>query len=1624
MPEICEPQLLIPEIRKCTPVSDASVPDWTKRNETQPFLNPQNCEYSITVNKLNNNIDDPSLGTSQFESIGSDFNTRMQQYISYGVDRLIEYYQKTNFDDGWDIREGYMERAWELLFERETASPGSSYYIPKGPGRKMKVLVTIPANYEVDGVERGFSFAPQAEYTPSYGENTLSVTYDLRLIRTKIEFVAKIIKNHYGDRHGAPFSNIRDLDLKKEANKLRTFVTSLNTLMYENDINIALNAVPPDRTGSIKFIYSTTYELLDILYITSSEERYLRVAFESFRLPRNLSKTTLALTYWVEQELFFFFNNHRNPTWVDFVKKYIYPPKKISMTIGSDFSFKLPFGSSTIGPDQGADIQGVSAAMENAGQVLKWSTFALGVINGNESLLPYADQAIKSYSQANWEEQTILNETFQSNLLNHTNNIVRFTDSPIDHAEIIDRFGDNLEALYENFVSQVDWKYLTAKSAECFGMDPAIMDPTVQSLLAAAYFLLIELPDMKLSTIDFPSSGPDWGLAFLDILEEGADYIASFIVELINTWIASKILDLQEKFLESCKEDFNYDSIDLNSLLADSLNNESYDAIAKNIGDGTGDSSLLRQLMRDVSVVLNMNEMCSLLHGNASNEVLEVVEGIIDTEQYIPFQSRFETTSDILGFFSSLGDTANLSFCNSAAMSIGSQICVDGFAEEIRRSLLEQKEDISSEEIENQITQERQKREALLQDLTEFITSTEDTYASKLKDAFDVIATPAIAENPSIVMAVDEMVGTSFYGPLTLAASEALGVRETPFISIIKPAVLPLSFPIISTAPFTIWTGLPNRGIIKFLTDENINDSIRDIYRTVFDSIDFGVDIDDFRQTWLAYVGMLSGFVLPDTALGDLSPDLFWKYYSQYNTWGEGASPPGASPTGDWQETAYESSKDLSIPSWWDVPRSEVAIGIEEIFEMPQIRFPIIFRDPFVGVSDPFSMTDLVTIQETFEEDAFAELPVRFLGTTYYEFSTQSITIDVFSNPPKAVEEGLLTTFEDVDTLEWYAHWYQFSKQQHSFVLLLYKILIGVDPARTGVAFDVEPGEEPADGDSEMEEVLGDSDQIETFIDYGALASSYGSVFASVLKTLYLFISDSEFLRGEEFDAKLKYSLKNKFKEQVTDLGAIQKIKDLISAGVVSSMTNPEQYLEENSNTLSEASLTYLIRMYILETYLKNIYLVATKPEKRIAGVDIIEHGDETLSLRDMLDSTLVSYIYELIKFGTERLENTCQTYYDIARRVADEELEKESPADGFLSISTEDSDILAIYDPAGVLGMGTSDDELNNSALKYFVAKDLIDFTDIFQSFVKDLYTEVNDDSERSVSLSFLDKIPSVAGLNLVSLDPELPQHGEQFYLEYYFRNMATGEGPARFQVFFANELSGYLSFLPLEDLVVGVRLCLKPTPGFLIFDPVTSPSGAPGDTIEVLNAALNRLGEFESETGISYEIQDIEQSFTPEKGMPIVNYEIPWNDFYNEMPSSLGSPTPSEEWLADVSNVQSIFTTPKTRDFLKQGLTQEPDFRALFEYTFPLKKMLSLLFIMNSQSYASIINNVEYAGTLFPSSIDPEQFIDTKINIIKMIENVKNLDNYSYTNSEVSEAGGTADFMLNYIMEDADSL
>jgi len=1646
------PSIDTPEIRPCIKNPNAQEVEWrTELDEFSPFLDPRNCRFSIVVDWAYVNPSDVSSGIEQHESLGArQRRRRVERYVAYGVDRLLQFYAKRANPEA---RAALISDGLANFFDEST---GVSYVLPYRPGSKAKVLVAV--NFEL------FYNLPDRPYVPNYDPDVSVITakFDVRLFRAKVKFVSDVIRDYYSTMAGARQTSFGipverrglfrtpEINLQDEAEKMMSFLSYLQKFLDYNQANLNLEAVLDTREEYIEFIIDqNTYTLLDVVYIyQDGSEKYLRAAMPLIKpqvrqtlrterereiraaigvpnapetvmyYPSSTNPRTIALIYWTAEELFILFNNHLNPSSKDFIERYIYPPVDTNMAIGNRLKLNQDH------------LRDVDNGLYKAGMVLNVAFGAAELISGEGNLLPLADQYVKSWADLQFENNTIFDSAFQSNIARQTDDIVRVSDSGVfvDWATAWDRVDGNVEALYRLVLNHVDVRYLLAKLAQCSSnLDPDAfnVDPILLQLLERIAGFLLVLPNMDWSTFNLK---PDFYQIGWDITNDLVNYVANFIVNLVMIALTEGILTLLRNLDELCEENFDYDSIDIETLLSDNFNTPQeaasfYAELAGNTGEG-GDSNLLRELIRDISVVLSTPELCSLLSGAASAEVLAIVHNIILTQKYSVFHSRFETRNDVVTYFQSLGKLFDPSLCELGIVS--GDLCPPGYNEQLRRRILSRKEGVTSEQIDEQIQAEKRRREKILQDFDRILDSAEGGLTQALNDVLNQgdIANQA-ASHPSTQHSLQQMVQMTFVNPIITLATEGLGNLETRYTTVqYSPAAV---------GPF---------GLLSFLTEERFpsNTGIMDVVTSVngYCFYSFGAtlgkptyaaDLSSFNEgpplkradgiiEQLPRINLSTNTIpedgFPSVEIDTLpSSPTFWSYKLNLHT-----KIGGFSTTRVADRYIMYKNQGVAAPSWWTLSANMATM------DNPVIETIFIKRDPVAGFDN--READAQNASSTLRTSDPREFRLIRIPTDKY-IRADSALISVFTDYPKILEQA-------PNNQEFMSAQIG-SKQQVVYANQFIKKAARIPPSLASVYTELPMARK--------------------------IVGSYRVVYNDVIRILYRFVTDSVVNIGTNTSILLP-NIRTKLKDsnEMTKLLGLEDIQETVEQGLADALVSNEPLDTKSRDIMGEPALRFMIRIYILEFFMKNLYTFISSPENNgyygrtvlargvsglgelseqqipiknpsPEGMDSLSFFNRTLDLNGVLDSVLVSYIAEYIKFSDNRVVG-CSAFYEIAVDLAEKELIESGME--FMSITTGivNDDTLAYY-PAKRTDVTKPD-----AALKYYVAKELKSFMSTFQEFVelKNISRYSKETEKRSLMEAFLDKF-QILGHNMpLNVYRTWEEFGEGLYMDFYVRAALPGRSDESVYLFSSfNDLSVELPFpfqLPItpdgspvefsDDYKIGLRICVR--------DSIFHDNPSPGDDTpeqgrisEILQSAFSTT----SATGIDVR----EGAYSVEKGLPIVEIEIPWGQVKAEAgPFSVGNVPYSR-----------IGAQRRVLDYMKKKMTESTEFRTLFEYCFPVKKLFNFLMINMDQSVSAFLTNTKIRGVkldnpvveeegggmrinrrqiLNPSGIDPEQFKNAKGIAKTILENVLNSDNYRYIPAEAQEAGGITNLVLRNSLED----
>lgn len=368
----------------CIPDPTAIVPDWTTLTKTQPFLNQQTCQYSVTID------------TKYTDVGGTDLVNRINEYAPVAARELLRYYNKLETDLIVDtLVNGYAGTGPIIQ--------GTDWFVPFQQEAKLKILYTISA-FNFDGIssDNDDPSAFNKETAPSANE----VDLDLDKLAIKLERTRQIFSVY--SKYQAAMRNIDNGSFIFENTNKEFVLGSLNDetsilhefSMLENTINNILDennfvffgTFSPQfrvlsntrrKATSIKFGYAEKY-VLD--KITIVEKGCPDVVIENEKLSRYSDESPLnnptIIAYLARiDELYEEIMAMEAPMWTDILVKYTYP----TLTIN--------YGENTLFDNQEALAECVASAIADYG-----STIANRALDSLFSLPDIIAKKLNNYS--------------------------------------------------------------------------------------------------------------------------------------------------------------------------------------------------------------------------------------------------------------------------------------------------------------------------------------------------------------------------------------------------------------------------------------------------------------------------------------------------------------------------------------------------------------------------------------------------------------------------------------------------------------------------------------------------------------------------------------------------------------------------------------------------------------------------------------------------------------------------------------------------------------------------------------------------------------------------------------------------------------------------------------------------------------------------------------------------------------------------------------------------------------------------------------------------------------------------------------------------------------------------
>ena len=337
--EVIEVQEAACEESPCFPNATALVPNWQVRKDLSPFLNEKICHYQVPVETpYTTTIEERLLEDSNLtEALADDsLNERFKEYLEEAVTAFIETYNKDDSESSKNILRDAI--IWDVA---------TDYFLEPRAMSRLRLLYSVP--YEV--LVNLDDALPDTEATDPLGGE---VTYEISDLKVQLIHVRKGLKLYswYNKvrmkMEGANFYHLSGTDLEGvvfdpglygdwgvvKGSVMADILPELDHFLNIKGYNIAgvgkFGGFRKDKVVKVVFEFSEEYELLKLtIYTDGCSETPIFFSGDKLNYLKASSawKDPTAMAYLAQLDDMITDLTAREPVpWVEFIKKYTYPP--------------------------------------------------------------------------------------------------------------------------------------------------------------------------------------------------------------------------------------------------------------------------------------------------------------------------------------------------------------------------------------------------------------------------------------------------------------------------------------------------------------------------------------------------------------------------------------------------------------------------------------------------------------------------------------------------------------------------------------------------------------------------------------------------------------------------------------------------------------------------------------------------------------------------------------------------------------------------------------------------------------------------------------------------------------------------------------------------------------------------------------------------------------------------------------------------------------------------------------------------------------------------------------------------------------------------------------------------
>ncbi|MEO5367127.1 MAG: hypothetical protein H7831_12430 [Magnetococcus sp. WYHC-3] len=713
---------------KPKPLTRKVFPGWIDLTLCDPWFDEETCAYYIAVKTGYESSNDSQIAEQEKEAMIT------------GINVLLDFYTKQRTPN--DVIDKYMAAyAFAEIYE---------WYLDPRPGSTMKFLVRIPAKYfdAIPEIADDLAGVPNSE-TGKLPEGFRTTHFLASKIEDELEEVATYFDDYANDVQDWG-KVLPDFDFVEEAERIRSFIPVFQKFLEWNGSSLNTEEEVSYELG---FEGKPCFNILYVLESQQGSSLSLRIGFDCFKMSEPIKYgRTMGYVFYASEIIRD--RKQGKLVWSEFINAYTCDPpiirpsnpvppriqekkpikfdgpvktekqKREEDKIVSNIPLKSKLavlrskvkhyiGDSMLACDkvdgllmQIHSVDDLYTKILNKIQISDLTGFAASCLAMKFNVPNLRMMVCKMIlKQLRYEELEKVLTFIDNTALQKVQEKLRFFQASATGKAAFNDAGRLRQVMIESMTEEDICRAITS-------FDPGLVEKKIKLLSS------LELPELFIKRLQIPTIDMPDNLEIDDIMGAIADAIFEAVRQILASTLIELIKSLFRSLCEACKPNSpqSYGKRNLNDLphkSGEDLSNLFGDFGLDDDPEATNEE--MKGFFDDLSAILTPSELCQLLNGTASNEVLRMAVEIIIKKYPVLFKF-FKTTSSIKNLFVHFGQFFDQDVCD-AFLAVDEEPfgCNEYKDEDFRRELLSKK--LSNDQVEEQLEKVKERNAKKLEQI-------------------------------------------------------------------------------------------------------------------------------------------------------------------------------------------------------------------------------------------------------------------------------------------------------------------------------------------------------------------------------------------------------------------------------------------------------------------------------------------------------------------------------------------------------------------------------------------------------------------------------------------------------------------------------------------------------------------------------------------------------------------------------------------------------------------------------------------------------------------------------------------------------------------------------------------